>query len=305
MANQIIGYDHGNCNLKTSSGWIVPAKVKTEENIFNSENEIIFNDKKYIIGEGEYDTEYDKTQKENFLPCLCAALGNSVVDQGPIDLVVGLPIEQYKKKKDELKEIIDSNKILEFKLNNNFRRIMIDKVLVYPESAATFYVLDKEFQDRFKNKDIIIIDIGGRTTDISLLEKGRIRKIIKVTSLDVGMINIYTDLKNYINSNFSTTIKIEQSQDILDYGLEIDGKIQDLSEAKEILKKNFLKIVKELNINYPTKTSPIFVTGGGGKYMFNSLNKKFPNSFLIKDYLFSNAKGFKKVGELNWQIDYQ
>ena len=70
---------------------------------------------------------------------------------------------------------------------------------------------------------------------------------------------------------------------------------------KPIIKRNIEKVFKELNISYPARTAPILVTGGGGATFFNSIKKRYPNSELVDNNLFSNAIGYKKVGEKLWQ----
>lgn len=296
---ETIGVDYGNCNLKTSEGIIFPSKVKVSENLFNADCEVIFEGKKYIVGEGEYDTTLDKTEKENFLPVVCAALGLST-RENIIKVVLGLPINQFKSKKEQLLETISNNKVLKFILNGDQREIIIEEATVYPEGIATYYSLGSLLRQDLKDKEIIILDIGGRTTDIALLKSGK-RAISKSTSLNVGMINIYSDLVNEINEKFTLGVTIEDAEGIIKKGLEVDGEKIDTSFMKDIIKNNIDKVFKELNINYPVRTSPILVTGGGGEAFFKSIKKRYPTAILVEDYMFSNAKGLKKVGEKLWE----
>ena len=110
-----------------------------------------------------------------------------------------------------------------------------------------------------------------------------------------------TDIFYKLTIKIKSEIKIENAEDIIKNGLEIDGEKKDISFLKPIIKRNIEKVFKELNISYPARTAPILVTGGGGATFFNSIKKRYPNSELVDNNLFSNAIGYKKVGEKLWQ----
>ena len=298
---ETIGIDLGNCNLKTSKKIIVPALITRVGNyLISTGYEINFNGELFIIGEGDYDTNLNKLSKENLLPMLCLAAGLSTKEEF-IRVVLGLPINQYRSNKNKMLEIIEENKILNFKLNGLDRCICIEEASIFPEGVATYYSLDIEKRKALVDKDLIILDIGGRTTDIALLKAGKKRSVAKSTSLDVGMINIYNDMINEINSLYTLGLNIEDAEGILKNGLEVDGEKQDTSFIKNIVKNNIEKVFKELNISYPVRTSPLIVTGGGGKSFFKSLKKRYPTAQLVEDNLFSNAIGYKRVGDKLWQ----
>ena len=298
---ETIGIDLGNCNLKTSKKIIVPAlKTRGGNYLISTGYEINFNGELFIIGEGDYDTNLNKLSKENLLPMLCLAAGLSTKEEF-IRVVLGLPINQYRSNKNKMLEIIEENKILNFKLNGLDRCICIEEASIFPEGVATYYSLDIEKRKALVDQDLIILDIGGRTTDIALLKAGKKRSVAKSTSLDVGMINIYNDMINEINSLYTLGLNIEDAEGILKNGLEVDGEKQDTSFIKNIVKNNIEKVFKELNISYPVRTSPLIVTGGGGKSFFKSLKKRYPTAQLVEDNLFSNAIGYKRVGDKLWQ----
>ncbi|MDU6295294.1 ParM/StbA family protein [Clostridium celatum] len=298
---ETIGVDLGNCNIKTSKGIIVPSLITKGENyLISTGYQITFNNEVFIIGEGDYDTNLDKIEKENLLPMLTLALGLSTKEQ-VIRIVLGLPINQYRSKKDKMLEVIEDNKILNFILNGEERTIYIEDAAIFPEGVATYYSLDIEKRKALVDKDLIVLDIGGRTTDIALLKAGKKRSVAKSISLDVGMINIYNDLINEINSQYTLALNIEDAENIIKNGLEVDGERKDTGFIKNIIRNNIERVFKELNISYPVRTSPILVTGGGGRSFFKSIKKRYPSAVLVEDNLFSNAIGYKKVGEKLWR----
>ncbi|MFL0167628.1 hypothetical protein [Candidatus Clostridium helianthi] len=298
---ETIGTDFGSCNLKTSEGIIIPSKVKKCTNFFGTEYLVELEEESYIIGEGEYDTILDKTKKENFLPMLCAALGMSTKEQ-VVRVVAGLPINQYKSKaKEKLEQIIQDNRMLNFKLNGIERHIIIENFAVTAEGIATYYSLPVEQRKELKDKDIILLDIGGRTSDIALIKAGKKRTIGESTSLEIGMINIYKDIINEVNSRYTLGLDIEDAEYILKHGLEVDGIKQETRFIKDILLNNIKKVFKELNVCYPVRTSPILVTGGGGEAFFKAIYRRYPTAKMVDNHMFSNAIGYKKVGEKLWR----
>lgn len=300
---ETIGTDFGSCNLKTSSNIIVPSKVTkySNSNFFGAEYLVEIEGESYIVGEGEYDTVLDKTKKENFLPMLCVALGLSTNEQAT-RVVAGLPIGQYKsKEKEKFEQMLQDNRMLNFKLNGIERHIIIENYSVTAEGIATYYSLPVELRNELRNKDIILLDIGGRTSDIALLKAGKKRRIDESTSLEVGMINIYKDVINEINSKFTLGLNMEDAEPILKHGLEVDGEKQDTEFIKDILMSNIKKVFKELNVSYPVRTSPILVTGGGGEAFFKAIKRRYPVARMVENHMFSNAIGYKRIGEKLWR----
>jgi plasmid segregation protein ParM len=150
-------------------------------------------------------------------------------------------------------------------------------------------------------KDLVIIDIGGRTTDICLLSyENSMRTILKPLTLFVGMINIYDDFIKAINEKLTLNKELEDGERILRNGFELFGIRQDLSFTKPVIKKYIDKILKELYINYPIQTEDVILTGGGSFLLGEALKAYIPNLTIMDNSIFANAYGFKRVGESLW-----
>ncbi|MDU1315416.1 MAG: ParM/StbA family protein, partial [Clostridium septicum] len=157
----ILGVDLGSYSVKTSTNISFFSKV-TQEEIFTESNKIVFNGAAYNIGQGEFSTDWDKSRKENTLILLYAAIAKSTKDNIN-QIVIGLPVQQYKNNKDNLTEFIMNNRCGII----NKRKIFISDVVVAPEGASAYYAIDKNTREKIGNKQLIIIEIGGRTTDIT------------------------------------------------------------------------------------------------------------------------------------------
>lgn len=296
----LLGIDLGNSGIKTSEGVYIPSRITTEDKILHDGIEIIFNGQKYIVGIGDYQTEYDKTAKESILPFLFASIAKSTTDIAN-EVVLGLPAAHYKKNGEKLKNIVLDNRMTKLIVNGIERNLIISDMLVAPEGVGAYYSMNNEQKNLVKDQDLIIIDIGGRTTDIIFFPlSGRKRAIENSRTIPTGMLNIYSDFINEIESIYALGKTIEDAETIMKKGLYIDGEKIDLNFTKDVMKKHFDKIIKELNINYPVRTAPLLVTGGGGEVLFNSIKKRFPTAILMDNSLFANAIGFKEMGARKW-----
>lgn len=287
----ILGVDLGTHSVKTSTKVKFLSKF-TKGKSFTESNKIIYNHSSFNIGEGEFNTEWDKSRKENTLLLLYAAIARSTVED--INrIVLGLPVQQYKKNKSSLIELIENNRCG----NINGRNLVITDITVAPEGASVYYTMNLELNNKIGNKQLIIVDIGGRTTDIIVFEG---KKIVDVKTIAIGMLNIYQEIVDYINSRYTESLKLEDGEIILKEGLFLNGELQDISFVKPVLEKNFNSIFKELQLKYNVNKGYIYLTGGGAIILKQAFKNRLKNLIISPNPIFDNALGFQKVGESLW-----
>lgn len=285
------GIDVGNYSLKEFTDTNVKSLVTTEGNILGSKLSLEYENETYYIGEGRFETELNKSSKKNFLPLLLTgiALNSSETFQ---QVVCGLPINQYKINKEILKDMVLSSKVRAVKFNGESRKIIITDFEVYPEGVGAYYSLGI-------NNDCIIVDIGGRTTDIAYIID---RELKKHSTVIVGTLNIYKDISERLNSLYSLDLDILEAEKIVNKGwLKVDGEMVDLSFITEILKKNFLKINEDLTMKFPARTENIILVGGGYKLFQKAFKNRYKNSYVADNPIYANAIGFRKVADMLWQ----
>ncbi|MDU1114599.1 MAG: ParM/StbA family protein [Clostridium butyricum] len=287
----ILGVDIGTHSVKTSTKACFLSKY-TEGESFSEINQLTINGKIYNIGEGEFSTDWDKSRKENTLILLYTALYKSTNDCIN-SVVLGLPVQQYKKNRDVLTELINNNRCAKV----NDRNIVISNVSVAPEGAGAYYSLDLDTRELIGNKQLLIIDIGGRTTDIVLIEK---KKIIDVKTISIGMLNIYQEIIDYVNTKYTESFCLEDGETILNEGLFLNGENKDISFIKQILQNNFNSIYKEIQLKYNTNKGFVYLTGGGGIELQVPFKKRL-NNLIVTKSIYDNAVGFARVGESLWQ----
>lgn len=287
------GIDVGNYSLKEYPGTNIKSLVTTEENILGSKLTLEYEDKTYYIGEGNFETELNKSTKNNFLPLLLTGIAiNSTKDNVFQQVVCGLPINQYKVNKEYLEDMVLNNKVRNIKLKGESRKIIVSDFRVYPEGVGAYYSLNT-------NDDVIIVDIGGRTTDMAYIVDGKLKTSSTVA---VGTLNIYKDIADRLNALYSLDLDIPIAERILEKGyFEIDGNKTDLSLTTEILKRNFMKINEDLIMKFPVRTEKIILVGGGYKLFSKAFKNRYKNSYVADNPIFANAIGFRKVADMLWQ----
>lgn len=287
----IIGVDLGNYAVKTSEKVSFLSKITQEESFLN-EDEININGTDYFIGRGEFSTDWVKSKKNNTLPMLFTAIyksSNETVNQ----IVVGLPIQQYKNDKDKIKRLIENNRCA----NVNGKQIVISDVAVAPEGASAIYNMDSNLKESIGKKQLIIVDIGGRTTDITMFFNNKIQDI---KTIPVGALNIYQDIVNYINTKYNQSFILEDGEIVLEDGLFLDGERKDISFITPILKKYFNSIYKELQLKFNLNKGFVYLTGGGSNIYKIAFKNRLNNVIMSKEPVFDNVIGFERVGEQLW-----
>lgn len=260
----ILGIDVGNYYTKTSERISFISKVS--KSITNSCE---------LAKNKDFDMEFRKAYKENYLYLLELAINRSSSTKG-IKLVTGLPITQYKEDKEYL-----INKIISSKL--------VEDVEVVPEGVLCM------------KEEGIIVDIGGRTTDIALiLNEGGTRAIKNPYSMPLGMLNVENSFINDINSMYGLNLTAEDNDRILKEGLFIYGKEKEVNY--NAYKEYVDKVFNLLQLNYPLKTHKVFLSGGGSKRLFRPFQNRIPQVDIIQDPFFANAYTFYNYGRSLWNV---
>lgn len=230
------------------------------------------------IGTGEFEREYNKIDK-NYLPQLFYALSNAT-SQSDINLCLLLPVAQMAQK-DKLISRLQNNSF-SFKINGEHRLININKVAVLAEGVVGFYGL----QDR--DKDTLVIDIGGRTVNYAVFINGRPDKNF---TEKIGVFDLYTIIKDYENAKGKNYIEEEIERLIKNGRIKVEPKVY-LSFLKDILNRTKSRI----NI---TDYEVVFV-GGGASLLKVYIEANTPG-IVCEDSIFANLNGAQKLCEVMWR----
>ena len=292
-----LGIDIGNYQIKTSENIIFDSKATTEKFFGTDADKLTISNKTYYLGEGNLEIESRKFDKENFLPLLLGAICKST-DADAIDLALGLPIIQFKNK-DTRAELINMLQGNSYKVvyNNIGSTKFIRSVQVFPEGISGYlYLKNQGLLNDVGYRDAILIDVGGKTTDIALIKNN---KATLPTSVNVGTIDIYYSIAKALRERYyDAKIDVEKIQDYLDKGFYYKGEKQDITFAINTTKVLFKQIYDELKINYSIETEAVVVMGGGAKILGSAFKKNIPGIIIMENIdrdIFSNAKGYKML----------
>lgn len=286
---KLLGVDMGNYNIKTSDNVIFQATYSCEsnKNDLTSEEILTYNGKTYYIGSGQFDTELNKSTKDT-LPLFLYALGKST-DANVIKVVLGLPVNQFTESNKE-RMIKKFTGKFNFKLNGEERTIHVPEVKVFMEGVGAYYSISGA-----DDKEIILVDIGGRTTNFAHFYRGKHKQSSSIAS---GVFNVLDNVKDKLNEDYGLDLDRERAADIIkDMYLEVDEKQVDLSFVTNIKQEVIDSIINELKLNYPTKLATPVLIGGGSELIYKQFVQKMRASTL-NNPVFANAQGFKEVADI-------
>ncbi|CZR99333.1 StbA protein [Clostridioides difficile] len=296
-----LGIDIGNYAVKTSSDDIFESKVTEVKNFGSDSDSVKIGNKTYYIGEGDEEINIVKYEKENFLPLLLGAICRNTDDE-IVDLALGLPVKQFGGlRKDLIEKLQGKEYHVEFAKGNETtkRDITIRSVQVFPEGITGYLYYAKDIVDQIAGRDVVLIDIGGKTTDIALVQGN---KATDPYSINIGTINIYDAIKKSLEMDErflgKVEIKREKIQDYINKGFYLNGEKQDIKKNIDASISLFKQIYNELKLNYPINTAAVVVMGGGAKLLGEAFKKNIPGIIVMSDvdkHVFANAKGYKKM----------
>ncbi|MCC0654824.1 MULTISPECIES: ParM/StbA family protein [unclassified Clostridioides] len=296
-----LGIDTGNYAVKTSSDDIFESKVTEVKNFGSDSDSIKIGNKTYYLGEGDEEINIVKYEKENFLPLLLGAICRNTDDE-TVDLGLGLPVKQFAGLRKNLIEKLQGKEYhVEFTRGNETtkRDITIRSVQVFPEGITGYLHYAKDIVDQVAGRDVVLIDIGGKTTDIALVQGN---KATDPYSINIGTINIYDAIKKSLEMDErflgKVEIKREKIQDYIDKGFYLNGEKQDIKKNIDASVSLFKQIYNELKLNYPISTAAVVVMGGGAKLLGEAFKKNISGIIVMSDvdkHVFANAKGYKKM----------
>lgn len=280
---KILAVDLGNFNVKTSEEVIFQSRFREVSEEFVNGECLLLNNKLYEMEIGNFDNTFNKAQK-NYLPNLLYAIYKSVSEEiSNINLVLGVPASNSKLGTNFKNEL--EGKTFNYMFGNNERIVNIEKVATVAEGLSSFYTLSKEE----RKKDVIIIDIGGRTVNVCSFSQS---KNIEKFTVPVGTIDIYSEVASNYNAN-GNNATVEEAIRLLR-----NGYLNATTEKNNFIVKMLNSI--KLRIN-DIETYNIWLTGGGSLEIETELKEYIKNYKYLDDPLFSNAKGNKAIASVKWR----
>lgn len=256
-----------------------------------------------------YAFDSDKINHPNTAALLAAAcLLLLPEDAKAVHLVTGLPLEQYIHKKEEFEEMLTGfRKIAALSQDKEVKLIKFDKVTIFPQAAGAVYyaILDELKKFMIKGGYIGLIDIGFKTTDyiVFLLDEKLVLREDLSGTINIGMSNLHNAVDKIFAQNTGAKLDIPELISLIKEGrIFFRGQEVEINKELSLIRNEISRVIKDrLKAVWGSKLdffNTVFVAGGGGKELFPFLADIHPNSILIRNAQFANAKGFLKVAKM-------
>ncbi|EDT74784.1 ParM/StbA family protein [Clostridium butyricum] len=274
--------DLGSFNIKTNLGGIYENRflLDNENDTFGAET-VEYHGNTYFFGKGTFSKEFVKFKKD-YVTQMLYAIGKDVKEnRKELNLIVLLPSTQYSTG-NCIKENL-SDKEFEIKVNNKYKEIKINKVGILKEGFAAFYSLPER-----NNGLIIIIDIGGRTTDVFAFINGN---LVNEISVPVGCMDYFRRISDRLN-NLGQKRKMEDIRILLDDG------IIDINDFEDITNDFYKIIIDEIKIEIDNLSDfKIKLCGGGANFLIDLFLKQFDRVEKLNNNIMANVIGAYNVGK--------
>lgn len=285
---KIIAVDTGNKCIKTINFAFVSGLSVSEEAPPFAIDHLWLNGKCYSLNNDRTPYKKDKTVDDTYYVLTLMAIAKELELEGTLTpystheiiLAVGLPPKHLSQLGNSFKEyFLRGKRPVKFKYNGVTVTIIIDNVYVYPQGISAIILRHDEIKQYLQS---CIVDIGGRTTDIIVLQNGQPYNADACYSLERGLVDIYNKVSIKAEERLNmTNVSDNQIDEIIknpdaDYPNELKQLTKE--EANKFLNSLISKLV-ELKID--TMLSPCIFIGGG--------------SCLLKKYILTNHKIAKPI----------
>ena len=250
----------------------------------------------YILLDGEYtyfekgifSKEYIKTNKDykaQLLYGIAKLYPNE--DKVETNLTLLLPLSEMQHKKKYETDL--TNKQFKFTVRAAKKKDMIvniKNVFVVPEGYASYSLVD----EKIKAGNVLIIDIGGRTTNVVAMDYGKAQIL---ETYKIGILDFYLKLKNL---NADKQYKLEDIEKAIER--------KDIKVSQKDLANFMNDILNEISLAVNINHYKVFFTGGGSIVLKDIIKNILPEQcVLLDDPLYSNVKGALVFSKQYWSSE--
>lgn len=280
---QNIGIDLGTTFIKTSSERVFPSGVS--ENVCLSNNVFEYGDKSYAMGLSTYrsnDININKSLNSNLKLNFLYALFLEGREYNCVyqNVVVGIPASLWKNTKNvqQFREILESDDILNLKLNGLEKNIVIENIDIVPEGSCAYYASEME-SERFNGEEVLLLDWGSLTLNECKFFND---ELVDMQTSEVGVLKAYKDMADKITLETGIYVSIENMMSILTKGLFHNGELIDVEPyIKPIASEHCGKVYRDLKLKWGINTMPhVIMLGAGSIAMYKYFKEFVPHAQL-------------------------
>ena len=194
------------------------------------------------------------------------------------NIVISLPVDEFKNKKlkNEIKEMVKSWGSEKITVDGVERIINIDNFEIFCEGCIISLDLDN-----FKDKDVIVVDIGGYTWDLIGFHN---LKRENSSSENKGVITLKDSIYQKFKEKYFVNLGEEEKERffkavINSENYKINDEVVDTREYQAFIDNYIIEIFNKINRTFDINNKEIFFIGGG--------------SIELKNYLENHKKNYK------------
>ena len=213
-------------------------------------------------------------------------------------LVLGLPVDHYKREKNTLVEFTAGKKVI-VEVDNKQITVSIDKTIVMPQPLGTYMHLEHTGHDI--QKHVLVVDGGYGTLDITEM-KGQ--EVLDYHGMDNGMKYAYKEIMQVLKHEYTgLKTSLPQVPYILRDGLKYSGDTIRVNEnvgIQNILNKHFEEVYNFIIDIYENtkKFDEVIWTGGMATAHESRIFAKDQSNYTIVDEgQDANVRGFFDFGK--------
>lgn len=284
--------DLGNNNIKGSTDTTGPITFRSNlsrdyEAYPDGFNYVLLDGQYTYFEKGTFSKEYIKTNKDYKAQLLYGIAKLNDEDLVETNLTLLLPIsemEHKKKYEDELK-----NKQFKFTVKTTKKKDMtvnIKDVFVVPEGYASYFTLD----DKEKASNVLVIDIGGRTTNVVAMDYGKPQIL---NTYKIGILDFYSKLKVL---NEDKQYRLEDIEKAIQRG--------DIKVSQKDLAAFTNDVINEISIAVNINHYNVRFTGGGSVVLKDIITNNLPKQCsILENPLYTNVNGALVVSKQIWSSE--
>lgn len=245
-----------------------------------------------------------------------AALTRLTERNNPVNLVTGLPINYYRRHREEIAELLKGKHevaVMDAKEQRNETVVAVNQVRVVPQPFGSLF--DMMLNDaaevtagRFAREKVGIIDVGFRTADYAIADHTRFSARGSATT-EAGMARAFSMIAAKLKEQSGVEVELYRLyQAIAGGSIKIRGRQFDLKAmTQEVFTQLAAAIAAEVERLWHDDwdIDVVLVTGGGGTALAPYLKDRIENDVITpdpgRDGRLANVRGYWKYGYHLWE----
>ena len=257
--------------------------------------EVVFEGRGCVIGVPSNNMLRDNSKKSLIHKVLTLSMiGDSVADGSYVRAAIGCPLQCYSSKterKEYLDYILPQGKV-EVEINGIRKRFVIDRRAVFAEGYGPLLL----FPERFMNRTVGVIDIGGFNVNGCYFLNGRLIPEANITN-QLGKYKLMSSLVQPLNRLApAADFHIYEIEEALRTGYVINAEERSKEILEDMKEKHVDQIVEGCRkAGWNLDFCDLIFCGGTASLLEEQIKKRFPGAFIPEESNFINAMGYLKM----------